>query len=79
MIELGPVSLFFYTVFWRAPLSLGDQVLSGLWRLLDRLGGQETVTYPNSADIEAAERETTELRSDEFGMGPDEYGTNEYD
>jgi len=59
VVELGPISLFFYTILWRAPLALGDQVLTGIWRLLGRIRGEETVTYPTMADLDEAPDDST--------------------
>jgi hypothetical protein len=46
VLEFGPIAFFFYTIFWRAPLGLGDWVLSGLWRLLARFRNEERIVYP---------------------------------
>jgi hypothetical protein len=59
VVELGPISLFFYTIFYRAPLALGDQVLTGIWRLLGRIRGEETITYPTMADLEESDEDST--------------------
>ena len=44
--------------FWRAPLALGDQALTGIWRLLGRFRGEETVTYPRMSDLEEPDAPT---------------------
>jgi hypothetical protein len=37
--RLGPVAWFFYTVFWRWPLLIGDAVLTVIWRGIIRVAG----------------------------------------
>ena len=37
--RLGPVAWFFYTVFWRWPLVIGDAVLTVIWRGIIRVAG----------------------------------------
>lgn len=64
VLEFGPISFFLYTIFWRAPLGLGDWVLSGLWRLLVRFRGEERIVFPPGGDGDRSEDPTLDQYDD---------------
>jgi hypothetical protein len=37
--DLGALAWFFYTIFWRWPVTIGDAILTFVWRGLNRLFG----------------------------------------
>lgn len=51
--ELGPISWFLYTIFWRVPLMVGDAILTAAWRGITRVFGFNG--GPRLRDVASAE------------------------
>ncbi len=53
--DLGAIGWFFYTVFWRWPLVIGDAVLTVVWRGIVRVFGVNG--GPRVEDVSARQQE----------------------
>jgi hypothetical protein len=69
--DLGAVGWFFYTVFWRWPVVIGDAVLTLIWRGITRIfgfnGGPRIQRY-DPRNLEDVDRPQDLPRPDQEGF-----------